>query len=62
MQTLDMVGAIVLGLLLLAAVLGGLVWLDRGPVGEHGRTLVKGPPRDDEDDEAPPDDGPADRR
>jgi len=52
--------AIVLGLLLLAGTLGGLVWLDRGPVGQHGRAL-KRPPRpddkslDQEEDVLPPD-------
>jgi hypothetical protein len=35
----DTLAAMVLGLLLLAACLGGLVWLDAGPVGSHGRDL-----------------------
>jgi hypothetical protein len=51
-HTLDLTAAIVLGLLLLAAVLGGLVWLDRGPVGQHGRELKRRPPA--EQDEQPP--------
>jgi hypothetical protein len=60
-HALDMTAAIVLGLLLLAAVLGGLVWLDRGPVGQHGRELRRPrPPEGDEqsaeeeDDTVPP--------
>jgi len=59
-HALDMTVAIVLGLLLLAGTLGGLVWLDRGPVGQHGREL-KRPRRpedealDQEDDVLPPD-------
>jgi hypothetical protein len=48
-HALDMTVAIVLGLLLLAAILGGLVWLDRGPVGQHGREL-KRPPRPEDQD------------
>ena len=58
MHTLDMTAAIVLGLLLLAAVLGGLVWLDRGPVGQHGRELKRPKPpeggNEQEDDAVPP--------
>ena len=56
MHTLDMTAAIVLGLLLLAAVLGGLVWLDRGPVGQHGRELKRPrrPEDEQEDDAVPP--------
>jgi hypothetical protein len=46
-HALDMTVAIVLGLLLLAGTLGGLVWLDRGPVGQHGRQLKRPPPPDD---------------
>jgi len=55
-HTLDMTAAIVLGLLLLAAVLGGLVWLDRGPVGRHGRELKRPrrPEGEQEDDALPP--------
>ena len=53
-----MTAAIVLGLLLLAAVLGGLVWLDRGPVGQHGRELKRPKPPEgadeQEDDAVPP--------
>jgi hypothetical protein len=52
-HTLDMTVAVVLGLLLLVAVLGGLVWLDRGPVGQRGRELRRRPPA--EDDEPPAD-------
>ena len=52
MHTLDLTVAIVLGLLLLAAVLGGLVWLDRGPIGQRGRELKRRPPA--EEDEQPP--------
>jgi hypothetical protein len=48
MHALDMTVAIVLGLLLLAATLGGLVWLDRGPVGQHGRALKRPPRPEDE--------------
>jgi hypothetical protein len=56
-HTLDLTVAIVLGLVLLAAVLGGLVWLDRGPVGQHGRELKRPrrPEEDQEDDVLPPD-------
>jgi hypothetical protein len=43
--------AIVLGVLLLVAVLGGLVWLDVGPVGRHGRDLREPAERGDEDSE-----------
>ena len=46
-----MTAAIVLGLLLLAAVLGGLVWLDRGPVGQHGRELKRPKRPEDEQEE-----------
>jgi len=57
-HTLDMTAAIVLGLVLLAAVLGGLVWLDRGPVGQHGRELKRPRPRgggdEQEGDAVPP--------
>jgi hypothetical protein len=57
-HTLDMTAAIVLGLLLLAAVLGGLVWLDKGPVGQHGRELKRPKPPEgedgQEDDAVPP--------
>jgi hypothetical protein len=55
-HTLDLTVAIVLGLLLLAAVLGGLVWLDRGPVGQHGRELnrLRRPEDEQEDDAVPP--------
>ncbi len=42
--------AIVLGLLLLVATLGGLVWLDRGPVGQRGRELRRRRPDSDEDE------------
>jgi hypothetical protein len=35
----DIAVAIVLGMLLLVVVLGGVVWLDVGPVGRHGRAL-----------------------
>jgi hypothetical protein len=45
--------AIVLGVLLLVAVLGGLVWLDVGPVGRHGRDLREPAERGDEDSEDP---------
>ena len=51
MHTLDLTVAIVLGLLLLAAVLGGLVWLDRGPVGQHGRELKRPKPAEGEDEQ-----------
>src|SRR4051794_4867878 len=44
-HALDLTVAIVLGLLLLVATLGGLVWLDRGPVGQRARELQKPPPR-----------------
>jgi hypothetical protein len=54
MHTLDLTTAIVLGLLLLAAVLGGLVWLDRGPVGQHGRELKRRPPAEGDDPPPPP--------
>jgi ABC-type branched-subunit amino acid transport system permease subunit len=48
----DTAVAMVLGVLLLVVVLGGLVWLDRGPIGRHGRTLrERRPPEQD-----PPDD------
>jgi hypothetical protein len=58
-HALDMTVAIMLGLLLLAVTLGGLVWLDRGPVGRHGRELQR-PPRPegqdaDQDAVLPPD-------
>jgi hypothetical protein len=56
-HTLDLTVAIVLGLLLLAAVLGGLVWLDRGPVGQHGRELMRPTPpegADEQEDDADP--------
>ncbi len=33
--------AMVLGVLLLALCLGGLVWLDTGPVGRHGRDVAR---------------------
>ena len=46
-----MTAAIVLGLLLLVAVLGGLVWLDRGPVGQHGRELKRPKRPEDEQEE-----------
>ena len=49
-----MTAAIVLGLLLLAAVLGGLVWLDKGPVGQHGRELKRFPPPEDDAPPLPP--------
>jgi hypothetical protein len=45
----DTVAAMVLGLLLLAACLGGLVWLDAGPVGGRGRDLRHGRPAPDDD-------------
>jgi hypothetical protein len=51
-RTLDVTAAIVFGLLLLAVVLGGLVWLDRGPIGQRGRELKRRPPA--EEDEQPP--------
>ncbi|MGY1604938.1 hypothetical protein [Geodermatophilus sp. SYSU D00815] len=55
METLDLVGAVVLGLLLLAGTLGGLVWLDRGPVGRHGRELRESrPPVEDDDGSSGP--------
>jgi hypothetical protein len=48
-HALDLTVAIVLGLLLLVATLGGLVWLDSGPVGQRGRELQKPPPREDDE-------------
>lgn len=39
MQSADTAVAIVLGVLLLVLALGGVVWLDVGPVGRHGRAL-----------------------
>jgi hypothetical protein len=54
-HALDVTAAIVLGLLLLVAVLGGLVWLDRGPVGQHGRELKRPRrPEDEQEDAAVP--------
>jgi hypothetical protein len=52
----DTAVAIVLGVLLLVVVLGGLVWLDRGPVGRHGRTLRERPPAEEDprDDDLSP--------
>jgi hypothetical protein len=35
----DTVLAMVLGIVLLVLVLGGVVWLDVGPVGRYGRSL-----------------------
>jgi hypothetical protein len=52
--TLDMAVAIVLGLLLLVAVLGGLVWLDRGPVGQRGRELARRPSDEPGEEDRPP--------
>jgi hypothetical protein len=55
----DTAVAMVLGVLFLAFCLGGLVWLDAGPVGRHGRNVVRSAqePADDElaDDETPAD-------
>jgi hypothetical protein len=53
-HTLDLTVAILLGLLLLAAVLGGLVWLDRGPVGQHGRELKRPKPPEGADEQEGP--------
>ena len=36
---MDTAAAVALGVLLLVVVLGGVVWLDAGPVGRHGRAL-----------------------
>jgi hypothetical protein len=49
----DTVVAIVLGVLLLVAVVGGLVWLDAGPVGRHGRDLRERTDSPDDDDLSP---------
>jgi hypothetical protein len=48
----DTAVAMVLGVLLLAVVLGGVVWLDRGPIGRHGRILrERRPPEEDPRDD-----------
>ncbi len=41
-QSYDTVLGLVLAVLLLVLTLGGVVWLDVGPVGRHGRALREG--------------------
>jgi hypothetical protein len=53
----DTAVAMVLGVLLLVVVLGSLVWLDRGPIGRHGRELLEHHP----DGEVPDGEDPPDR-
>jgi hypothetical protein len=60
----DTAVAMVLGVLFLALCLGGLVWLDTGPVGRHGRDVrrsVEEPDADESADETADEESAADR-
>lgn len=43
-ESYDTALATILGVLLLLLALGGVVWLDRGPIGRRGRALRSGKP------------------